>query len=244
MNCDQFEERAQWLLDERACLTRDSLLREHSRECVECQQTLVYYNRFSDLSQQEFSDEPKVTPRSLGAHEAWRGRQRNWLRNRILTVTVASVASVAICVALMTRPMATEIETANLVAPSAPTQKIVNADSSTATSFYDSIDLTYLMPVWSVEIADQSNVDLTSISNLTLIDFVPVEPVRAVQSIPAKLAPIYRFSVELPVVNRWSDQISCTISLIQNSLMPPTRFPNEEPDDFCALLEMNFHDYC
>lgn len=241
MNCEQFEERAQQLLDERACLKRDSLLREHSHECCECQQTLVYYHRFSGLAQQEFSDEPKVTPRSLEAHEAWRGDQRSRLRNRVLTVTVASVA---ICVALMIRPMATEIETVNLVATSAPTQKIVHADSSTATSFYDSIDLTYLMPEWSVHIADQSNVDLTSISRLNLIDLVPVEPVRAVQSIPAKLAPFYRFSVELPVVNRWSDQISCTISLLQSSFLPPARFQNEETDDFGALLEKNFHDYC
>ncbi len=241
MNCNQFEERAQRLLDERACLMLDSSLREHATACGDCHETLIYYDRFSGLAQQEPPAGVKVTPGSLGINGAWKSRQRTRLRNRMLIVTAASVA---ICAALMTRPVAPELKTVDLARPAAPPQEIVEVDTPTTTPFYNSIDLTYLMPVWSVQLADQSNVDLMSISRIRLIDFVPEEPVRVVRNIPTKLAPIYRYSVEIPMVNQWSDQISCTISLIQNSFMKPSRFSTEKADDFGVLFEKSFHDFC
>ena len=86
MNCDQFEKRAQQLLDNRSNVRLDIALQHHARECSDCRMALSIYDCFATLSGGESRPEAVLTPIAVEGRSSvqynWQTRQKNSLRNR------------------------------------------------------------------------------------------------------------------------------------------------------------------
>ena len=247
MNCIQFEEKVQLLLDERLSLDSDSSLNQHARQCAECNQALKIYKRFSNLNHLGSKEVPPV-PASLQSlvsigDPADRSRPNVW---RYATLAAALVLGF-ILISGPSRKSAPMAKADPIVGsqPSAPSENvdIENGENWTSPFAYE-ISIRDLIPEWTLQLSDAAYVDLPTIEELNFIALVPEGPVRAVQSIPNTLAPIYYYSVELPVVNRLSNRIYCTISLIQTSFgIHPNRL-NTENDDLGLSHPLSWTHVC
>ena len=216
MNCIQFEEKVQLLLDERLCLNSDPSLKQHALQCGECHSALNLYNRISELNRLEVGP---IKPAPKKRHSGKSRRLSTRPIGRYAAMASALVVGFILAAELfrVSTPMAKSSSGID-EQPAISSKKIeVETDGNWKSPFDYEISIRDLIPEWTLQLSDAAYVDLPAIDELSFITLVPEGPVRAVQSIPNTLAPIYYYSVELPVVNRLSDQIYCTISLIQTS---------------------------
>lgn len=93
MQCHEFEERLQHLLDHRLTPSEDALLVHHTRQCPECAATLqAEINLFRGLHARQLGT-PALAQQVVARHQAHHSQERTWRR---LTWT-AAIASVSLC---------------------------------------------------------------------------------------------------------------------------------------------------
>jgi hypothetical protein len=204
------------LLDERASLTLDWQIRNHARQCLCCRRSLTVYE---GIAQWPVRDNPAHQPASLLAtrEQSWKRRQRRVLRNRL---AMASAALMFVSLILVARqpvdsPMVMLSELQRQPANERSVAGVADPALSTA------IDIAgWWSGPWTGSLVAASGSDWVSISDIDMISWIPQEPVRAVQSLPATIEtiqPIYRYSSDLPLLKPWSSGINYTLGLIQAS---------------------------
>lgn len=220
MNCTQFEEKIQSLLDQRLSLKTDSSLNEHAAACAGCRRSLSLYSRIAELGGLESGEIEWLPERLHQEPSIWNKKVKS---QQQLWKLAALAGALMLGLILVARPSWVSTRLAN-IEPAVEAHHVKNGDIANfevdrnwMSSFTYEISVKDLVPEWTLQLSDTANVDLPALDELNFLTLVPEAPVRAVRNIPTALAPIYYYSVELPFVNRLSDQIYCTISLIQTS---------------------------
>ncbi|MGI9518028.1 MAG: hypothetical protein ACR2NP_13325 [Pirellulaceae bacterium] len=218
MNCEQFENRAQQLLDSRATLHLDLSLQQHARECSDCRHALAIYDCFTSLSSDGQSQTGSI---SLAADKStirpWQRRQSRTVRNRFM---VAAAALLMVSLTLITR---------TVTAPS--TAHFASMPDLNLASVSSSVDFSGL---WAIQeqLPQVPAVDITAISRIDLMTLMPHKPALVVRNLPATIEtiePIYRYSTEFPMLNQWSTGINYTLGLIQSTLSGNEETGAEQP---------------
>lgn len=242
MNCEQFENRVQHLLDERASLKLDLQLQQHARECVECCHTLGVYECFATLPgsgddlQKVGLAESSIAKPGTGA---WKSSQRQYVQRRFI---LAAAAMLFISFILVARPGdAPPVAFVNV--NEIPAEETTNVHpASSGSSLFDLGNFWDSSRLWD---STTAYVDFSSIGRIDLTTWIPEQPARVVQSIPAtieSIEPFYRYSTDLPVLKQWSSGINYTIGLIQFSLPQPSS--PVEGDDLGSRLGSGSPDLC
>ena len=231
MNCEQFDNRVQQLLDERASLSLDLQIRKHAVDCAPCRNALEIYECMASPIQAGSNTPSQVLAsryagpssgqfeNATASRHAWKQRQRIQFRER---AALAVAALLFVSLTLVVRPPATHPvagvdNSAHLVTLSPP------VDASGSRNANDSaLDFSGLIQSsWTTGLTDASYVDLSSLGRIDIVSLMPKKQVQAVQSIPAtieSMEPLYRYSSDLPVINQWSSGINYTLGLIQSSI--------------------------
>lgn len=158
-------------------------------------------------------------------------------------MVLAAAAILFISLILVPRPPATAPVVMLEPAP-VDVKEVATIPADVDPAFFKSMDFSGLIPDWTGRLPNASYVDFTSIGRIDLTSLVPEKPVKAVQSIPATIQPIYDYSVDFPVVNQWSIGINYTIGLIQNSLSNSSSSQPATDGDLGSKKTVNMPDIC
>ncbi len=247
MNCTQFENRIQLLLDERVDPRLDLTLQRHARSCQCCRLALSIYSCLDSPA----APDDQCPALSAGQHATswpqtavadhdttgWRS-----LRSyRAVQLLLATAALVAICLLpgwqsdtghslARSKSQAQPFAHAEAAFPGSTGNSV--ADSESAASQLDP-GLSNWLPV-SFPAMSMSDVNLYSMAQIDLIYLVPEKHIQTVRGIPAtieSIEPYYRYSAEIPVISQWSGGIHYTLGLIRDHLpiVSPNR-PVGNPD--------------
>ncbi len=212
MNCEQFERRAQQLLDDRANLRLDLPLQQHARDCSACDRALAIFDCFCAMPALDAAtpNVELVSAHSAQTKKIWRHRQPNRVRNRVM---VAAAALLMISLTLVTR---------TVTAPA--TAWFVQPPHVSLASMTEAVDFSGLW-AFQEQLPEVPAVDITAISRIDLLTLMPHKPAQVVRNLPATIEtiePIYRYSTEFPMLNQWSSGINYTLGLIQSTLPGPS----------------------
>ena len=161
MNCEQFEDRAQQLLDNRDNLRLDLTLQQHARQCAACRHALTIYDCFHAMAGETAAVQPVQLAANSPSSSAWQRRQHRQLRHRIM---VAAAALLMISLTLVTR---------TVTAPS--TAWFVSSPEMNLASVGDSVDFSGLW-AFQEQLPQVPAVDFTAISRIDLFALMPHKP--------------------------------------------------------------------
>ena len=204
---------------------------------MDCRAALNVYECFAmfPVSDLESESIPKNLVATTAEESVWKLRQKHQVQNRFM---MAAAALLFIGFALVSQPAPSPgVAFNDAVVDSTQTTMTTAAveENSVANDFSNLLyDTWTTSKSWTGSLADSSYNNLTSIGDIDLTALLPRESTRVVQSIPATIEtiePIYRYSIDFPMMNRWSSGINYTIGLIQGSFNQPPADTSPVPGD-------------
>jgi hypothetical protein len=228
VNCSQFENRIQLLLDDRLDPRKDELLCLHARECRECRMALVVYACLDSapvVSPSPVRLEPVAVADRSGKHRwparAFQSNRRgHWIRIVAATAALVTVCLLPVLPSAHNDVATSPVEMAARMGIDPVIQPPVAAENSFTIPPGLAGELPTLLPP-PLSAVSLANVDFSEWSELDLITLLPEEQVQTVRGIPVTLQtiePYYRYSVECPVINQWTGGIHFTLNLIRQHL--------------------------
>ncbi len=253
MKCQQCEDRIQQLLDDRIDPRRDALVRQHVDRCSTCRLMLGFYACLdqtggyfqSKNSDREIDNSPrpalsKVIASRPGPAPVRTEPESPWNRQLVLSVAIVMLVLVG---ATIFAPMRTARTTPVAMGQTGsafadlPTEihetvvRQTNANNNND-RFSDWIPTRF---------PNMSDVQFNSWGDVDLVSLVPKKPADTVRGFPVALesvAPIYRYSSELPVVSQWANGISYTLNLLRAKFPIVSPVPPLSDGGFGSFFEV------
>ena len=226
MNCEQFENRIQYLLDKRSRLSSDSELTQHAQVCESCAALIPIYQSMVDYAPQ--ATEPQTVWQmvahdhvdQLHASESHGESPGDKVSRRVTPSQTAasnflakaySLIAVATCLCVIAigwqlwSPWGSPTNRQAIHVDQAPLASNVHVEAERR---YRKIDLTDIAQMTSF-LPDPSHFDLQQVSQIDVVSLLPEKPARAIQVLPHTLqnvAPYWQgYSFELPgITTSWS----------------------------------------
>ncbi len=232
MNCSQCESRIQYLLDSRVDPRDDGAIQDHVRCCQECRTALSIFAAFLAVTPAMDVFLPAPSPAfasSPNSQTRKSFKKRAYRFSDVVQVLVATAALVAIgLIPWWNPPVRMQPVALNSSTPANTTTVATTAKSASEIRRISWLPTSLpRVPAIAVRIGDWREFDLVSL--------MPDESVQTVRGIPAtieSIEPWYRYSVELPVFNKWSGGINYTIGVIRNHLPGIAPLHDDSPGGF------------
>jgi hypothetical protein len=228
MNCQQFDDRVQDLLDQRRDPRWDQKVLRHAEQCESCRKSLACYSALNVLSADRLSGKSKIPVRSGSL-------QRPMASSRLATghsVSIGRTWKVASVLAAMLLILAgltvfsnspgtrfSTASTAEMAAGPFTGENMAIGPEFASRSAFDGLLVARLipsrMPAWS-----DFSLDSISLEHIDLVALVPEHPASTVRALPAtiqSIAPIYEYSSGIPVVNTWTSSVNYTLNLLKTN---------------------------
>ena len=219
MNCDQFDNRMQLLLDKRVPLSTDSELTCHAQLCDSCASLLPVYQAIADHRPKcaiPGSADVDLVADALHAPDAHGSlkplpTKRSAALYPILALATC-IAGLAIGINLWAPPRMPADRHAVLIPDNsdsaAPRSPLSNADDPAEQRRYRKIKFDWISDQLSYGLDSASQIDITQVGDVNLSSFFPSENVRVIQGLPnqiASVAPrVYEYSMDIPRLSSWS----------------------------------------
>lgn len=242
MNCLQFDNRIQNLLDLRADPRKDQWLAGHAEQCDECRRRLQFYAAFQEYADRQLAPLATLSPSRSEKVRSAPGRTMRYSAEKAgqawkLVSVLAAMLLILAGLTVLTPAPGSRVSVAS--DPGMPRHEMArqNRVLSTETfrqSAFDGLLVARLIPSRMPEWSDFS-LDAISLENIDLVALIPEKPASTVRGLPATfqtIAPIYEYSSGLPVVNTLTGSVNYTFNLLKTNwnVQPAPEKPRSEND--------------